>query len=42
MSLQPGRYQYKFLLDGEKWVVESDAPAYQSDGFGGKNSLLVI
>ena len=42
VPLQPGRYQYKFLLDGEKWVVEPDAPAYQSDGFGGKNSLLVI
>lgn len=42
VPLQPGRYQYKFLLDGKKWVVEPDAPAYQSDGFGGKNSLLVI
>jgi len=42
VPLQPGRYQYKFLLDGEKWVEEPDAPAYQPDGFGGKNSLLVI
>lgn len=42
VPLQPGRYQYKFLVDGEKWLVEPDAPAYQSDGFGGKNSLLVI
>ena len=42
VPLEPGRYQYKFLLDGEKWVVEPDAQAYQADGFGGKNSLLVI
>lgn len=42
VPLEPGRYQYKFLLDGKKWVVEPDAPAYQADGFGGKNSLLVI
>ena len=42
LPLKPGRYQYKFLLDGERWIVEPDAPAYQQDGFGGRNSLLVI
>ena len=42
VPLPPGRYQYKFLVDGEKWEVEPDAQAYQPDGFGGMNSLLII
>jgi 1,4-alpha-glucan branching enzyme len=42
VPLQPGRYQYKFLVDGKTWVVEPDAPAYHPDGFGGRNSLLEI
>ena len=42
VPLQPGRYQYKFLVDGKQWVVEPDAPAYHPDGFGGRNSLLEI
>lgn len=42
VPLSPGRYQYKFLVNGEQWVVEPDAPAYHPDGFGGRNSLLEI
>ena len=42
VPLSPGRYQYKFVLDGKQWVVEPDAAAYHPDGFGGKNSLLEI
>ena len=42
VPLQPGRYQYKFLVNGKTWVVEPDAPAYHPDGFGGRNSLLEI
>ena len=42
VPLTPGRYQYKFLVDGKQWVVEPDAPAYHPDGFGGRNSLLEI
>jgi len=42
IPLDPGRYQYKFLVDGKQWVVEPDAQAYQPDGFGAQNALLVI
>lgn len=42
VPLTPGRYQYKFLLDGKRWMVEPDAAAYHPDGFGGRNSLLEI
>ena len=40
--LSPGRYQYKFLVDGKRWVVGPDAPAVRPDGFGGRNGLLTI
>lgn len=42
IPLPPGRYQYKFLVDGQRWVVDPDASAFQPDGFGGRNSLLSI
>jgi hypothetical protein len=42
VPLAPGRYQYKFLVDGRRWVIEPDAPAYHSDGFGGRNSVLIL
>jgi hypothetical protein len=41
VPLEPGRYQYKFVVDGN-WTVDPDAPAYLPDGFGGKNALLAI
>ncbi|MCK5796293.1 MAG: hypothetical protein KAI47_03865, partial [Deltaproteobacteria bacterium] len=37
--LPPGRYQYKFVVDG-KWVVDPDASGYLGDGFGGRNAVL--
>lgn len=42
VPISPGRYQYKFLVDGERWMVDPDAPAHYPDGFGGRNSLLSI
>jgi len=41
VPLKAGRYQYKFVVDGD-WTVDPDAPAYLPDGFGGKNALLAI
>jgi len=38
----PGTYSYKFLLDGERWLVDHGNPARAHDGFGGFNSLLVV
>jgi len=38
----PGTYSYKFLLDGERWLVDHRNPARAHDGFGGFNSRLVI
>jgi 1,4-alpha-glucan branching enzyme len=35
-------YEYQFLLNGDKWIPDPNAPLHVSDGFGGKNSVLNI
>jgi 1,4-alpha-glucan branching enzyme len=40
--LQPGRYAYKFVVDGRKWVADPTNPVDEPDGFDGTNSILVI
>ena len=42
LSLEKGRYEYAFLVDGEKIVPDPSALIDQDDGFGNKNSVLVI
>ena len=42
LRLSPGRYRYKFLVDGQRWVVDPDAPASASDGFGGRNAVITL
>jgi len=38
----PGRYTYKFLIDGRLWLDDPSNPHKTPDGFGGLNSILVI
>ena len=40
--LAPGRYAYKFVIDGSEWKADAGAPEGVDDGFGGKNSLVVV
>lgn len=40
--LSPGRYTYGFVLDGKDWVPDPGALMNEEDGFGKKNSVLVI
>ncbi len=40
--LGPGRYQYKFVLDGRRWVPDPLNPQKAPDNFGGFNSVLVL
>jgi 1,4-alpha-glucan branching enzyme len=40
--LPPGRYMYGFLLDGKEWVPDPGALLQEEDGFGKKNSVLVV
>ncbi len=42
LKLEPGRYEYMFVMDGEKWFPDPNAIRYVKDGFGNKNAILEI
>lgn len=37
-----GRYQYKLVIDGERWIEDPANLMKESDGYGGFNSVLAI
>ena len=37
-----GRYQYRYVVDGAKWIVDDDADALVANPFGGQNSIVVV
>ncbi|MCL5022425.1 MAG: glycogen-binding domain-containing protein [Nitrospirae bacterium] len=41
IPLPEGRYEYLFLIDGAKWVLDPTVP-FVDDGLGGKNSVVSI
>lgn len=41
VKLKPGRYEYKFVLDGEDWITDPKG-ANVSDGNGHMNSVLML
>ncbi len=41
LFLPPGRYDYKFVLDGE-WVLDESNPNFASNDFGTLNSVVVV
>jgi len=42
LTLAPGVYQYSFVLDGTAWVSDPLAKSMLDDGFGGKNSVIIV
>ncbi|MEJ6952549.1 pullulanase [Natronospora cellulosivora (SeqCode)] len=42
LSLPPGRYEYKFVIDGFRWIRPRDAENYTDDGFGGQNAVINV
>jgi alpha-amylase/alpha-mannosidase (GH57 family) len=42
LSLGPGRYEYKFVVDGKDWRGDPDNPLSVADPYGGKNSVVVV
>ena len=42
VPLEAGRWSYKFVLDGERWMSDPANPAREDDGHGGSNSLLLL
>ena len=42
LRLPEGRHEYAFLVDGKLVVPDQSSPFYQSDGFGNRNSVLLV
>jgi len=42
LPLKPGRYEYRFLVDGEKWISDLANPKRVKDGFGAFNSVVEV
>jgi len=40
-ELDPGRYSYKFIVDGV-WQIDPSNPHTESDPYGGQNSVLTV
>ena len=41
IELDPGKYEYKFVVDGT-WMEDPDNPDKVSDPYGGNNSVLTV
>ncbi|MEJ2721185.1 MAG: glycogen-binding domain-containing protein [bacterium] len=41
-DLPPGVYEYKFVIDGTRWIADPENPEKVSDGFDGENSVLRV
>lgn len=42
LAVDPGVYEYMFVLDGSRWVTDPHAERYSDDGFGNRNAVLAI
>jgi len=42
IQLDPGTYQYKFILNGDEWITDPENPDMVDDGLGGYNSVIVV
>ena len=42
LRLEPGRYEYMFVVDGERWVADPFAVEQTDDGFGARNAVLDV
>ncbi|HTT67989.1 MAG TPA: isoamylase early set domain-containing protein [Gemmatimonadales bacterium] len=40
--LPVGEHRYEFVIDGTRWVPDPTAHAEVDDGFGGRNSVIVV
>ena len=41
-TLSPGSYEYKFVINGSKWIPDPHNPQTVPDGFDGVNSVVRI
>jgi 1,4-alpha-glucan branching enzyme len=42
VPLAVGEQQYLFLVDGNRWIPDPTAHAQVDDGFGRRNSVIVV
>jgi 1,4-alpha-glucan branching enzyme len=42
IPLEPGRYEYQFVVDGEQWMADPFAVEQSDDGFGSRNAVLDV
>ncbi|MDZ4694766.1 MAG: diguanylate cyclase [Deltaproteobacteria bacterium] len=42
VPVAPGTYEYKFVIDGEKWVKDPSCVETVSDGYWGENSIATV
>ena len=42
VNLSPGRYRYKFVVDGRHWMQDPRNPQRAANAFGTHDSLLVV
>jgi 1,4-alpha-glucan branching enzyme len=40
--LKPGRYEYRFVIDGAQWYSDPGAKECVPNGFGSTNSVVVV
>jgi hypothetical protein len=41
VPLEPGRHEYAFVVDGQRWVIDPLAPQVPDAGFGPTNAVVV-
>jgi hypothetical protein len=42
LPLAPGRYEYQFVVDGNRWLADPFAAEDSDDGFGSRNAVLDV
>lgn len=42
VAVEPGIYQYMFVIDGSEWRTDPNAERYADDGFGDRNAVVVV
>lgn len=42
LLLSPGRYQYRFVVDGQRWMMDPQNPEMETDAQGHNNSVLHV
>jgi 1,4-alpha-glucan branching enzyme len=42
VPLPAGEHRFMFVVDGRRWVVPARATAFEDDGFGSTNAMVVV